>query len=510
MFTAISVDGVLYAKARSLTISDPSREVFQEDIDPTAERKLVRKLDLAILPLFMLLYTTNFLDKTAVGNAKIAGLEHDLGLQGFDYNIALSLFYITFIAVQIPSNLALRRFGSIWLACLVIAFGVISFSSAFMQTFAGLIATRIFLGFAEGGLLPGLIYVCSRYYRREELVLRVGIFYGLSPPLAGAFGGLLASGLLAIHPIGSIDSWRKIFFVEGLITMGIGIICLFIIPADPEYSRLLTNEERVLALRRIAADRVVKGSQREKITMALILRALNVNSSINTLCYTLLNISFQGLSLFLPTVVATLGHFSTVESQLRTVPPYLVAAVWVVANSYLSFRIKRRGLCIFISVLFSVIGHSVFVATENPHARYGACFLVLVGGAPAGPMMVTWATDNASPETVRAVTAALIPGVGTIGAIIAVWTYLPEDAPNYHRGNSLNVGACCVVVILILAGMWYINTENGKRARGGRDYRLEGKSQREIEELGALHPEYRYQPVSHRWVGRMMKQIGMR
>jgi hypothetical protein len=93
-------------------------------------------------------------------------------------------------------------------------------------------------------------------------------------------GGLLASGLLSIKPIGSVTSWRKIFFVEGLITTGIGVVCLFIIPADPERSRLLTKEERVLALKRIALDRVMRSSKREKTRLSLVLRAFNFNVSV--------------------------------------------------------------------------------------------------------------------------------------------------------------------------------------------------------------------------------------
>lgn len=92
-------------------------------------------------------------------------------------------------------------------------------------------------------------------------------------------GGLLASGLLAIDPIGSVTSWRKIFLVEGVITTGLGVISLFIIPADPERSRLFTKAERALALKRIAADRVMKSSKREKTRLSLVLRALNFNVS---------------------------------------------------------------------------------------------------------------------------------------------------------------------------------------------------------------------------------------
>ncbi|KAF8518504.1 MFS general substrate transporter [Hysterangium stoloniferum] len=464
------------------------------DINPIEEKRLLRKIDFVILPLFTLLYATNFVDRTAVGNARIAGLEADLRLTGFEYNIALTLFYVTFSLVEIPSNLILKRFGSVWLAILIILFGMVAISTAFIQSFTGLIITRLVLGMTEGGLLPGLIYLMSRYYRRKERVLRMGIFFGCSPSLAGAFGGLLASGLLYINPIGSVTSWRKIFLVEGIITIGLGILCLFFLPDDPETSRLLTKEERLLALKRIAFDNPEHKFKRERTKMQLVLRSLNFNACLTTFAFILTNISFQGLSLFMPTVIATLGHFTTVQIQLRTVPPFLVAAAWAVCIAYASYSLKQRGLLIAFSLLFTITGYSIFVGTDNSHARYGACFLAVGGVGCVGPLLLAWATDNAAPDTVRAVTTAMVPGVGALGAIISVWTYLPDDAPNYHRANSVNLAASCLAFVLVLIGLQYVHWENRKRERGERDIRLIGRSQEEVDELGAYHPAYRYQP----------------
>ncbi|EJD00698.1 MFS general substrate transporter [Fomitiporia mediterranea MF3/22] len=477
------------------SVSLPSHTNSVENaIDPEAQRRLVHKLDLILLPLFTVVYATNFIDRTAIGNAKIAGIEHDLGMVGFDYNIALTIFYIFYISAEIPSNLALKHFGSMWLALMVTGFGIVSIGTAFVKNYAGLIITRVFLGLAEGGTLSGLTYIMSRYYRRTELVLRVGIFFGLAPPLAGAFGGLLASGLLSINDIGMVKSWRKIFLIEGIITSGFGLLCFLIIPTDPQRSRMLSESERELALARIAADQAVSThGKKERTTLRLVGRAFNINTCVLAFCYVLVNISFQGLSLFMPTVVATLGHFTTVKSQLRTVPPYVAGAVWALIGAYHGFRIKQRATPIIISVLLMVIGYAIFVGTENSHARYAACFLAVAGGSPSGPMILSWGTDNAAPDTVRAVTTAIIPGVGALGSVIAVWTYLPSDAPNYHHGNSLNLSTSSLCVVLVALLAMYIRFENAKRARGERDYRLEGKSTEEIEQLGYLHPRFRYQ-----------------
>ncbi|KAJ7759145.1 MFS general substrate transporter [Mycena metata] len=474
--------------------SKDSRSINDVVIDPEAERKLVRKLDWILLPLFTLIYCTNFVDRTAIGNAKIAGIEKDLGMVGFDYNIALTIFYVFYILFDIPSNLALKHFGSMWLAAMVTCFGIITISTAFVKSYSGLIATRVFLGMAEGGTLSGLTYIISRYYRRSELVMRVGIFFGVSAPLAGAFGGLLASGLLHIGDIGTVKSWRKIFLVEGIITTGIGLICFVIIPTDPQRTRMLTPEEKALALARIDADQVVRTyGRKEPTTLKLILRSFNINTTLCLLCYIMANISFQGLSLFMPTVIATLGHFTVVESQLRTVPPYLVGAVWAVITSYISVRIKQRASPIFVSGAFMVLGYAIAVGTKNSHARYAACFFSIMGGSPIAPLELAWGTDNAAPDTIRAVTSAIIPGFGALGSVIAVWTYLPTDAPNYHKGNSLNLATTSAICVLTIIAAIYIRWENAKRTRGERDYRIQGKTVKELEELGYRHPHFHYQ-----------------
>ncbi|KAF8953348.1 MFS general substrate transporter [Flammula alnicola] len=463
-------------------------------IDAVAEKQLLRKLDWILIPLFMLIYGLNFIDRTAVGNAKIAGLEKDLGMEGFDFNIALTVFYIFYFLADIPSNLIMKRVGSIWIAVLVTLFGAVSLASAFIKTYRQLLATRVLLGLAEGGTLSALVYLMARYYRRKELVLRTGLFFGLAPTLAGAFGGLLASGLLSVDNIGIVKSWRKIFFVEGLITTSVGLLLFITIPDDPLTSRILTKTERELSIARLNADAVVKtDGKKEPTSIKLILQSFNIWTTVCAVAYMFVNISFQGLSLFLPTVVSSLGKYTVVQAQLRSVPPFALATVWVLVVISWSFIAKQRAIPVICTMLLQVVGYAIAVGTKNPHARYAACFLCVTGSTPGGPMFLIWGTDNAAPDTMRAVATAAIPALGAIGSLIAVWTYLPSDAPNFHKGNSLNLATGCTVVLMATFGALYLRRENAKRDRGERDYRLEGKTEEEIKNLGYLHPKFRYQ-----------------
>ncbi|KAG7094122.1 hypothetical protein E1B28_007734 [Marasmius oreades] len=195
----------------SSSASGPSNDA--PAIDPIAERRLLKKLDWRLLPLFTLLYCTSIVDRTSIGNAKIVGIERDLQLGRFDFNISLTVFYLFFFAAEVPSNLALKHFGPAWFSAMTTGFGLASIGTAFITSFAGLVITRAVLGITEACTLSGLVYLLSKYYRRSELVLRVAIFFGLSPGLGGAFGGLLASGLLTVGDIGTVKSWRKIFLI---------------------------------------------------------------------------------------------------------------------------------------------------------------------------------------------------------------------------------------------------------------------------------------------------------
>ncbi|KAK1227698.1 hypothetical protein PQX77_009286 [Marasmius sp. AFHP31] len=181
------------------------------------------------------------------------------------------------------------------------------------------------------------------------------------------------------------------------------------------------------------------------------------------------------------------------SSQLRTVPPYLVGSAWAVFCGYMSFRLNHRTTFILVSVILMIIGYGLAIGTKDPHARYAACFLSITGASNGGPMIMGWATGNAAPDTVRAVTTALIPGIGAYGAVAAVWTYLPTDAPDFRKGNSLNLATSVLTCLIVIFIFTRIRRENAKRERGERNYRLEGKDTKELEELGHLHPNFRYQ-----------------
>lgn len=119
-------------------------------------------------------------------------------------------------------------------------------------------------------------------------------------------------------------------------------------------------------------------------------------------------------------------------------------------------------------------------------------FLASCGAFPLGPTFLAWGLNNAAGQSVRAVSGAVIIGLGTCGAFVATWTYLTKDAPDFHRGHYINLGAQAVACVLALIGILYTKWENAKRERGGRNDRVHGLEGTEITRLGYRNPAFRY------------------
>lgn len=196
-------------------------------IDEVAEKKLVQKLDRWIVPPVMLLYLLSFLDRVNIGNARLFNMEKDLGLKGNQYQLAVSILFVTYILTELPSNLVIKKFRpSRWLSIITTSWGIVATLTGLVQNFAGLVACRLLLGALEGGLFPGLAIYLTMFYTKTEIALRVGYLF-VSAAIAGSLGGLLAYGIGYMDGIAGMYGWRWIIIIEGIPTVILGIAVWF-------------------------------------------------------------------------------------------------------------------------------------------------------------------------------------------------------------------------------------------------------------------------------------------
>ena len=182
-------------------------------------------------------------------------LPKDLGLSGQQPNIALTIFFVPYIIFEIPSNILMKRFNPhIWLSCCILAFGIITIcQGCFVHTYGGLLATRFFLGLAEAGIFPGSFYLISFWYPFEEAQKRFTVYWS-SVILAGAFGGLLATGIANMDGVRGLANWRWIFILEGILTILIGVAAFFFVTDFPREAKWLNSAEKEFVLNKTGHD----------------------------------------------------------------------------------------------------------------------------------------------------------------------------------------------------------------------------------------------------------------
>lgn len=139
-----------------------------------------------------------------------------------------------------------------------------------------------------------------------------------------------------------------------------------------------------------------------------------------------------------------------------------------------------------------MMGYIILVTVDSAKIKYMAVYFSALGAYPLGPFFLAWGMNNAAGATIRAVASAYIVSVGTFGGILATWTYLVKDAPDYLRGHYINIGCQAALTCIGVLGIGYVRWENGVRVRGGRDGRVQGLSEVERRRLGYRNPEFRY------------------
>lgn len=332
----------------------------------------------------------SFLDRVNIGNARLYGMTKDLSLTGSRYQFAVSILFVTYILSELPSNLVLKKLRpSRWIAFITTGWGIVATLQGVVQSYGGLIASRLLLGALEGGLFPGMAVYLTLFYTKKELALRIGYLF-VSAALAGGLGGLLAYGIGHMDGVAGQSGWRWIFILEGLPTFVLGISCWWLLADDPETAGYLTAEEKALmvvrrerqigstkAAEEMHKDDVVKGLKDWKIWMFCF-----GQFGADTVLY--------GYSTFLPTIIKGIGTWDTAQTQALTVPCYALGAITYLLVARLSDRQQKRGLYTVIFGVVTVIGYAVLISDTTSGGHYAGCFLVAMGLYVTAGLPLSW------------------------------------------------------------------------------------------------------------------------
>jgi MFS family permease len=351
------------------------------DTRPTTEanpiaRSAIRKVAVRLVPFVALMFFINYLDRTAIGFAAPNGMNTDLALSAAQFGFASGVFFIGYIILEVPSNLALHRFGARrWLARIMVSWGIVALLFTWVQNFEQLVALRFLLGVAEAGFFPGAILFLSMWvpaaYRSRILML----FY-LAQPLTTVIGAPLAGALIQQHGVFfGLEGWRFMYFGVAIPAIVVGVIAWFYLKDKPTDAKWLTRDEQSWLTTALDAEKVETGAAAKHTSVKFAFKSGRV--WVLSLVYFGFIYGLYALAFFLPTIIkgfqdAAGTKFDVFQTGLITAIPYVPAAI---AMYFWSRDASKRGVKTWHIAIPAVVG-----AVTIPLALYA--------GSPAATIAV--------------------------------------------------------------------------------------------------------------------------
>ncbi|KFY15010.1 hypothetical protein V492_02283 [Pseudogymnoascus sp. VKM F-4246] len=435
-------------------------------LDKAAERRLVWKFDLRILPTLAVMYLFNTLDKTNLGNAKTAGLEKSLGMEGTNqYSLALSIFFIPYVLTAPFLAILGKKYGpNRVLPAMMVVFGTCTMCVAAATNFGGLMAIRWFLGMAESAFFPLVIYYQTTFYRRTELARRLAIFYA-GQSIASAFGGLLAFGVFRIKS-DAMESWRFLPLIEGAGTVLFSIFAYFYLPRNAATAHFLNDDEKILAEARMLLDSSASEDEDGVFNLrdaaVIFLHPTTWAILVIEMC---LGVPLQAVQLFLPQIIERLGY-DAVKTNLYTVAPNVSGAVMLLVLGFASDLTKNRWIFIALGFMFTFIGMTIYAGIDvesQLNVAYFASFMMTWGTSAPSVILDVWYNNNTPHPSRRLLLTSVAVPLANLMGIVASNIFREQDAPKYIPALATTAafggfGLICTVLL----GLW-MAWDNKKR-----------------------------------------------
>jgi MFS transporter, ACS family, tartrate transporter len=414
------------------------------------DRRVVRRAARRLLPLLVVLYLVNYLDRVNVGFAALT-MNADLGLSSAAYGLGAGLFFIGYFFFEVPSNVVLHKVGArIWIARIMVTWGLVASATAFVQGELSFYVVRVLLGIAEAGFFPGVLLYLTYWFPRPERARIVALTF-LAVPLSSVIGSPLSTVLIQ-HGEGVLGfdaGWRFMFFVEGIPAVLLGIAVLFLLPDRPSRARWLTPAEATALEQHLAAEDAEEVGRevptREALTDPRVL-ALSV-------VYFGIVFGLYVLAFFLPQVIEGFQEqfgttFSLLEVGLVTAVPYAFAAVAMVLWARHSDRTGERAWHVAVAAFVGAVAIAAALYMSSP-LLVMACITVCAIGVYAA-IPVFWQLPTRLLSGVGAAAGiALINSFGNLSGFLGPYlTGWLQDLT-----GSFRTGLWVVALLMVVAGV---------------------------------------------------------
>lgn len=464
------------------------------ELDEATSKRLLRKIDLHLMPLMCVIYGLNYLDKTTLSYASVMNMKKDINLKGDEYQWLGSMFYFGYLAWEYPTNRLLQRLPlAKYSSFCMIMWGLVLCCMAGIKNYSGGLAVRFFLGVFEAAVTPGFALFTSQWYTKKEQGTRVGIWFSFNG-WAQIFGGFLAYGIAKgarLHG-STIAPWKIVFLATGLLTMTIGVLFLIFMPDNQLNARWLSPRDRKLAIERVRINQQGIGNKHFKAYQLkeALLDPLTWAFAFYSLTGDIPN---GGISNFFSQLIVSFGY-TPEQSLLYGTPGGAIEVVTLIACGYLGDRYGNRLLISSSGLILSILGMLLIVALplSNNTGRLIGYYLTQASPTAFVALLSLIATNVAGYTKKTTVAAIYLIGY-CAGNIIGPQTFRPKDAPRYVPAEITIIccwAACFCDLIFIY---WYCKHQNKKKAaiRASPDY-MKLENQEWLDLTDKENPEFVY------------------
>ncbi|KAK8022644.1 hypothetical protein PG993_013411 [Apiospora rasikravindrae] len=447
---------------------DASTQQHAIEFDAAAARRIVRRIDMRLMPLLFVTYVFNFMDKTILSSASVFGLKQDTHLRGQDYAWVSSVFYFGYFAWAYPTTLLVARLPvGRYLAANTLFWGAVVALTAACTNYGGLLAVRFLLGVAEATVSPALMFVTSTWYTRDEIPTRTGIWFA-GNSVGGIVSSFLAFGIGHIRKDdnNAVGPWRWMFIILGVATFLWGFIILCLLPDRISAAKFLTPDER-----RWAQDRVVvAGTGRTDKTAWRWDQARECLVDpktwfVGSLCL-LCQIPNGGTQNFANLVLVSFG-FTNLQSTLINIPYSVLTIAAISGTGWLAGRFRSLN-CVLAApiVLPPVVGSALIGKREAlPHGVALFGYFLLSTGPAALPLLLSLVQVNFRGVTKKGTMTAIVFVAYCTGNIVGPQLFRESEAPGYTTAFRAIMVCYALVVCLSLGLRFYLQWMNARRQR---------------------------------------------
>lgn len=423
-------------------------------------RKLLRKIDLYIQPVIWMLYALQYMDKVTNNYAGVMGIQQDLKLAPNEFAWLGTAFYLAYLGGEFPIAQMLQRLPYVkTLSTCIVIWGVVLCAHAGVSNGAGIITARVFLGIFESSITPGFVILTSQWYRKEEHFARIAYWFSCNG-LGQILGGSIAYGLAHHAESYSIESWKILFVITGLMSILFGILFYFYIPDSPATAWFLTEEERLYQVQRIKSNQQGFGNKRFKRY-----QLVEAFKDVRTWIYIVWGLTAQipngGLGSFGSILLHKTLGYSSEDALLMGLPQGAVQIASGIITGYIATKTGKRVIVGTVSCAITLIGTCLLAFTDAPHSRLAGYYIIPFFAIGIVTILASITSDAAGHTKKVTVTAAFLVSY-CIGNIIGPQTFRASDAPEYQPARVTMV-ACMVVATADLFLLLIVNLRENRR-----------------------------------------------